>query len=106
MAEENGSKRSYGAGLWLFGQFVDRYAADGYGPTVDTLEAIARAGEVGELSALDINYPFGNDVTTAQVKAALSRTQPEERTPLPPTFICASTSEALLPIPIPKYAEG
>ena len=37
----------FGAGIWLFGQFVDRYAADAYGPEVSTLEAIARAGEVG-----------------------------------------------------------
>lgn len=72
MTERDSHERSYGAGLWLFGQFVDRYAADGYGPSVDTLEAIARAGGVGKLSALDINYPFGNDVTTAQVKAALA----------------------------------
>ena len=72
MTENNKSERTYGAGLWLFGQFVDRYAADGYGPAVDTLGAIARAGEVDELTALDINYPFGNEVTTAQVKAALA----------------------------------
>lgn len=72
MAEVDKPERSYGAGLWLFGQFVDRYAADGYGPAVDTLGAIARAGQVGDLSALDINYPFGNGVTTAQVKEALA----------------------------------
>jgi hypothetical protein len=29
-----------GAGIWLFGQFVDRYATDAYGPPVSTLEAI------------------------------------------------------------------
>jgi len=48
----------YGAGLWHFGQFRDRYATDGYGPPVSTLEAIDRAGEVGELSVVDLNYPF------------------------------------------------
>ena len=48
----------YGAGLWHFGQFRDRYATDGYGPPVTTLEAIDRAGEVGDLSVVDINYPF------------------------------------------------
>ena len=37
----------FGAGIWLFGQFVDRYATDAYGPEVSTLEAIERAGAVG-----------------------------------------------------------
>src|SRR5688572_20326106 len=64
---------SFGAGLWMFGQFVDRYATDAYGPPVGTLEAIARAGEVGLLSAVDINYPFDPGVTPQQVKAALER---------------------------------
>ena len=48
----------YGAGLWHFAQFRDRYATDGYGPPVTTLEAIDRAGEVGDLSAVDLNHPF------------------------------------------------
>lgn len=63
----------FGAGLWMFGQFVDRYASDGYGPPVDTLTAIDRAGEVGELEVLDINYPFGDGITVEQVKEALER---------------------------------
>jgi len=68
------SKRrlSFGAGLWMFGQFVDRYATDAYGPAVGTLEAIARAGQVGSLSVVDINYPFDPGVTPQDVKAALS----------------------------------
>ena len=49
---------TFGAGLWMFGQFVDRYATDAYGPPVGTLGAIARAAEVGSLSVVDINYPF------------------------------------------------
>jgi xylose isomerase len=48
----------YGAGLWHFGQFRDRYATDGYGPPVSTLDAIDRAGEVGSLSVVDLTYPF------------------------------------------------
>ncbi len=68
----------FGAGIWMFGQFVDRYATDAYGPPVDTLKAIDRAGEVGELVALDVNYPFSNvGVSAAQVKAALERNQLE-----------------------------
>lgn len=73
MSSATTPQRSFGAGLWLFGQFIDRYAADAYGPSVNTLEAIDRAGQVGELVALDINYPFGDGITTTQVKEALER---------------------------------
>src|SRR5215510_10735659 len=70
--------QSFGAGIWMFGQFVDRYATDAYGPSVDTLKAIDRAGSVGELVALDVNYPFSDpSITTAQVKEALVRNQLE-----------------------------
>lgn len=75
MAEQtSGSAHTltFGAGLWMFGQFVDRYATDAYGPPVGTLAAIERAGEVGELSVVDINFPFDPGVTTQQVKRALT----------------------------------
>jgi xylose isomerase len=66
---------TFGAGIWMFQQFVDRYATDAYGPPVSTLEAIERAATVGELKVLDINYPFaGDDVTVDQVREALRRT--------------------------------
>jgi xylose isomerase len=62
----------FGAGLWMFGQFIDRYATDAYGPEVSTLEAIERAGAVGELEALDVNYPFSHpDITVEEVDRAL-----------------------------------
>ena len=64
---------AFGAGLWMFGQFVDRYATDAYGPPVGVLEAIDRAGQVGDLVALDINYPFDSGVSVDQVRAALER---------------------------------
>jgi xylose isomerase len=65
----------FGAGLWMFQQFVDRYATDAYGPPVSTLEAIERAAAVGDIKGLDINYPFaGEDVTIAQVRETLQRT--------------------------------
>ncbi len=63
----------FGAGLWMFGQFVDRYAGDGYGPVIDTLGTIERAGQVGELEVVDINYPFSEGVSLAQVKEAFKR---------------------------------
>ena len=62
----------FGAGIWLFGQFVDRYATDAYGPPVGTIEAIQRAGEVGEIEVLDINYPFTEGVSVADVREALA----------------------------------
>ncbi len=64
---------TFGAGLWMFGQFVDRYAADAYGPAVNTLEAIDKAGQVGELDVVDINYPFGDGITVEQVKDAFAK---------------------------------
>lgn len=67
--------RSYGAGLWLFGQFVDRYASDAYGPPVTTVEAIERAAQVPGLHFLDINFPFNDPAETVDdVMAALERT--------------------------------
>lgn len=64
---------TFGAGLWLFGQFIDRYATDAYGPSVGLLEAIDRAGQVGDLVSLDINYPFDEGVSVADIKTALDR---------------------------------
>ena len=69
----NRKELTFGAGLWMFGQFVDRYATDAYGPPVGVLEAIDRAGQVGDLVALDINYPFDEGVTADQVRTALER---------------------------------
>ena len=72
------SMRTYGAGLWLFGQFVDRYATDAYGPPVSTLEAIEQAGTVRS-RCLDINYPFTDpsisvdDVPRSAVRTGTAR---------------------------------
>src|SRR6266516_411594 len=69
------SNYEFGAGLWMFQQFIDRYATDAYGPAVSTLEAIERAAAVGDIKVLDINYPFaGKYVTIAQVRETLQRT--------------------------------
>ena len=69
---QRGESNEFGAGIWLFGQFVDRYATDAYGPPVSTIEAIERAGAVGDLEVLDINYPFSDpDITVEDVQRAL-----------------------------------
>lgn len=62
----------FGAGLWHFASYVDRYAVDGYGPPRTTLEAIALAGSVGELSVVDLNYPFTPGVGLDEVRDALA----------------------------------
>lgn len=62
----------FGAGIWMFGQFIDRYATDAYGSPVDTIEAIGRAGAVGGLEVLDLNVPFSDpDIGVDDVRRAL-----------------------------------
>ncbi|MDR1387427.1 MAG: sugar phosphate isomerase/epimerase [Propionibacteriaceae bacterium] len=62
----------FGAGLWHFASYVDRYAVDGYGPPRTTIEAIELAGSVGDLSVVDLNYPFTPGVGLDEVKDALA----------------------------------
>ncbi|MCG5218243.1 sugar phosphate isomerase/epimerase family protein [Streptosporangium sp. KLBMP 9127] len=65
---------TFGAGIWHFGRYVDRYATDGYGPPVDTLAAIDLAGQVGDLSVVDLTFPFDPpDLPVEEVRAALDR---------------------------------
>ncbi|MEY4067474.1 MAG: hypothetical protein RIQ44_686, partial [Actinomycetota bacterium] len=42
----------FGAGIWHFANYIDRYATDGYGPAIDLLDAIDMAGAVGDLSVV------------------------------------------------------
>ncbi|AXG77680.1 sugar phosphate isomerase/epimerase [Streptomyces paludis] len=58
--------------MWSFGRIIDRYATNGYGPPVGTLETIELAARTKELTGLDLNYPFDEGVTVEQVKAALT----------------------------------
>ncbi len=68
------SNLKFGAGIWHFATYVDRYATDGYGPKRSLLEMIDLAGQVDDLSVVDINYPFpGGNVSVAEVKAALTK---------------------------------
>jgi sugar phosphate isomerase/epimerase len=62
----------FGAGLWHFASYVDRYASDGYGPARTTLEAIELAGQVEDLSVVDLNYPFTPGIGLSEVKDALA----------------------------------
>ncbi|MDR1189756.1 MAG: TIM barrel protein [Bifidobacteriaceae bacterium] len=66
------SKQTYGAGIWHFATYVDRYATDGYDEPRSVLDAIALAGQVDELSVVDLNYPFfGGDFSNDDVGRAL-----------------------------------
>lgn len=68
------SKQLFGAGIWHFATYVDRYATDGYGPPRGLIEMIDLAGKVQDLSVVDINYPFADPKTKLDdVEAALKR---------------------------------
>lgn len=68
------SKPRFGAGIWHFATYVDRYATDGYGPPVSLIEAIDKAGQVGDLSVVDLNYPFVDPkLSFDEVEVALKR---------------------------------
>lgn len=68
------STQRYGAGIWHFATYVDRYATDGYGPARTLIEMIDLAGQVDDLSVVDINYPFADPALSLDtVEAALQR---------------------------------
>ncbi|HEY0187986.1 MAG TPA: TIM barrel protein [Cellulomonas sp.] len=64
---------TFGAGLWHFASYLDRYATDGYAPPLSTIEQIEKAASVGDLSVVDVPYPFSPGVSTQDVKDALER---------------------------------
>ncbi|NOW47465.1 xylose isomerase [Novosphingobium sp. SG751A] len=67
------SKLTFGAGIWHFATYVDRYATDGYGPPKTLIEMIDLAGKVRDLSVVDINAPWSADVSVDEVEVALKR---------------------------------
>lgn len=65
---------TFGAGIWHFATYVDRYATDGYGPDRRLLEMIDLAGQVDDLSVVDINFPFADpSLSLSDVDEALQR---------------------------------
>ncbi len=67
-------KQQFGAGIWHFATYVDRYATDGYGEPRTVLQAIELAGKVRDLSLVDINYPyFGGNYAHSDIKSALDK---------------------------------
>ncbi|MAV82029.1 MAG: xylose isomerase [Pelagibacteraceae bacterium] len=68
------TKQKFGAGIWHFATYLDRYATDGYGEPRSVLDAIALAGKVRDLSVVDINYPyFGGSFSNEDIKKALDK---------------------------------
>lgn len=66
--------QKYGAGIWHFATYVDRYATDGYGEPKTIIDTIDIAGKVRDLSVVDLIYPyFGGDFTNEQIDEALKR---------------------------------
>ena len=64
----------YGAGIWNFATYVDRYATDGYGEPRTIIDAINLAGQIDDLSVVDLNWPFfGGDFTNEQIGETLDR---------------------------------
>lgn len=78
--------RSFTAGMWTFGQILDRYATDGYGPGIGTLEILDLAAKTDVLTGLDLNYPFPEpDLTVEEVTQAL-RTRNLQAVSVTPTI--------------------
>ena len=68
------SQQKYGAGIWHFATYVDRYATDGYGPSRSLVEMIDMAGSVEDLTVVDLNYPFADpSLSLDTVEEALRR---------------------------------
>lgn len=63
----------FGAGLWLFQQFVDRYAPAAYSSPVSTLEAGERAAAVDDLKVPAINDSYVGDISVADGREAPGR---------------------------------
>ena len=67
-------KQQFGAGIWHFATYVDRYATDGYGDPRSVIDCIKLAGQVKDLSVVDINYPyFGGNFTHEDIKKELDK---------------------------------
>ena len=67
-------KQEFGAGIWHFATYLDRYATDGYGEPKTVMDAIKLAGEVNDLSYVDLNYPyFGGKFSNEEIKEALNK---------------------------------
>ncbi len=68
------TKQQFGAGIWHFATYLDRYATDGYGEPRSVIDCINLAGQVRDLSVVDINYPyFGGTFTNKEIKDALDK---------------------------------
>ena len=66
--------QKFGAGIWHFYTYVTWYNTEGYGEPRSVLDAINLAGQVNDLSFVDINYPyFGGSFSNQQIKDELDK---------------------------------
>jgi len=66
------TQHEFTAGMWVYGQIIDRYATDGYNDAPSTLDVIQQAADSG-LVGLDLNYPWPEaDLTPEEVSAAMA----------------------------------
>ena len=63
-------KQEFGAGIWHFATYLDRYATDGYGEPRSVIEAIELAGKVTDLVLAE--RFFDNQSTLRQGKPGFS----------------------------------
>ncbi len=91
----------FGAGIWHFATYLDRYATDGYGTPRTILEAIDLAGQVKDLSVVDLNWPyFGASFPTPRSRPRWSATSCAPSASRP-RFTPVISSRAPSPIPTP-----
>ena len=92
----------FGAGLWLFGQFVDRYATDAYGPPVSTWRRSSAPARSATSTVLDINYPFSDpDMTVEEVQRRARRRRASRAATSRRTSTRASSSRGAFTNPDP-----
>src|SRR3546814_13370123 len=95
------SNLKFGAGIWHFATYVDRYATDGYGPPRSLIEMIDLAGQVENPSVVDLNYPFVDpDLSLHAAEPALTR-HTLQVTCVPPDIYTARFHHGALPLPTP-----
>ena len=97
--------RGFSAGIWMFGQFVDRFATDGYGPEVAMPDAIRLAASVEGIQSVDLNYPFwGPGASLPAVRSALHDTGLRAQA-ITPALYTREFSKGALTNPDPKVRQ-
>lgn len=100
------SALTFGAGIWAFGQIVDRYATDGYGPARTMTEMLDLAASVDGLACLDINVPFADGISKASELAGALAERGLRARAITPHLYTREFVKGLSPTPIRRCAAG